>query len=81
MSVRTLYRQLGLEGTTLQTLKDEVRYTRAKELLSRTPKPIKQIALMLGFSSEKTFARAFQRWAGVLPSVFRGQSRGDAIPE
>ena len=81
MSVRTLYRQLGLEGTTLQALKDEVRHLRAKELLSRTAKPIKQIAQMLGFSSEKTFARAFQRWSGVLPSVFRGQSRGSAMPE
>jgi AraC-like DNA-binding protein len=81
VSVRTLYRQLSLEGTTLQALKDEVRHTRAEELLSRTAKPIKQIALMLGFSSEKTFARAFLRWAGVLPSVFRGQSRGGAVPE
>jgi AraC-like DNA-binding protein len=81
VSVRTLYRQLGLEGTTLQALKDEVRHTRAQELLSRTSKPIKQIALMLGFSSEKTFARAFLRWSGVLPSVFRGQSRGSAVPE
>ncbi|MEY2874351.1 MAG: hypothetical protein RLZZ373_1722 [Pseudomonadota bacterium] len=81
VSVRTLYRQLSLEGTTLQTLKDEVRHLRAKELLSRTAKPIKQIAQMLGFSSEKTFARAFLRWAGVLPSVFRGQARGGAAPE
>jgi AraC-like DNA-binding protein len=80
MSVRTLYRQLGLEGTTLQALKDEVRHTRAEELLSRTAKPIKQIALVLGFSSEKTFARAFLRWAGVLPSVFRDQARGGTAP-
>ena len=76
MSVRTLYRQLELEGTTLQALKDEVRHTRAQELLSRTGKPVKQIALMLGFSSEKTFARAFRRWAGMLPSEFRTQVRG-----
>jgi AraC-like DNA-binding protein len=79
VSVRTLYRQLGLEGTTLQALKDEVRHTRAEELLSRTSKPIKQIALVLGFSSEKTFARAFLRWSGVLPSVFRGKTRGNAV--
>jgi AraC-like DNA-binding protein len=71
VSARTLYRQLGLEHTTLQALKDEVRHQRAKELLSRTPKSLKQIALLLGFSSEKTFARAFRRWEGVLPSVFR----------
>ncbi|MEY2874350.1 MAG: hypothetical protein RLZZ373_1721 [Pseudomonadota bacterium] len=81
VSVRTLYRQLSLEGTTLQTLKDEVRHLRAKELLSRTAKPIRQIAQMLGFSSEKTFARAFLRWSGVLPSVLRGQERGTDMPE
>jgi AraC-like DNA-binding protein len=63
-------------------LKDEVRHTRAEELLSRTSKPIKQIALVLGFSSEKTFARAFLRWSGVLPSVFRDQARGGtALPQ
>ena len=80
MSVRTLYRQLELEGTTLQALKDEVRHARAKDLLSRTSKPIKQIAQMLGFSSEKTFARAFLRWTGVLPSAFRDQARGSLVP-
>ncbi|MEY4907320.1 MAG: hypothetical protein RL260_1038 [Pseudomonadota bacterium] len=80
VSVRTLYRQLGLEGTTLQVLKDEVRQARAEALLRRTSKPIKQIALMLGFSSEKTFARAFLRWAGVLPSAFRDRARGGMAP-
>ena len=48
-----------------------IRPEQLKELLSRTPKSLKQIALLLGFSSEKTFARAFRRWEGVLPSVFR----------
>lgn len=76
VSVRTLYRQLGQEGTTLQALKDEVRHQLAEELLSRTSRPIKQIALMLGFSSEKTFARAFRRWSGALPSAFRDHAHG-----
>jgi AraC-like DNA-binding protein len=60
VSVRTLHRQLEEEGTSLQALRDAVRRDRAIEQLCRTSQPIKQIALSVGFASEKTFARAFR---------------------
>src|SRR6185436_9377409 len=71
LSVRTLYRQLHEEGTSLQALKDEARRDKALDLLRRTEKPIKQIAQAVGFRSEKSFARAFQSWTGSAPTAYR----------
>lgn len=72
VSARTLHRQLREEGLTLQALKDEVRHEHAAEQLRRTRRPIKQIALAVGFRNEKSFSRAFRAWAGVTPGAFRG---------
>jgi AraC-like DNA-binding protein len=71
MSPRSLHRQLQEEGASLQQLKDEVRFERAKDLLLRTSKPIKQVAAASGFRNEKSFVRAFQVWAGTSPGEFR----------
>jgi AraC-like DNA-binding protein len=71
MSARTLHRQLKEEGASLQHLKDEVRCERAKDLLYRTGKPVKQVAAATGFRNEKSFIRAFREWTGVSPAQFR----------
>lgn len=71
MSTRTLHRQLKEESASLQQLKDEVRCERAKELLYRSQKPVKQVAAATGFRNEKSFIRAFRVWTGVSPSEFR----------
>jgi AraC-like DNA-binding protein len=71
MSSRTLHRQLKEEGAGLQQLKDEVRCERAKDLLYRTARPIKQVAAAAGFRNEKSFLRAFRQWTGTSPALFR----------
>lgn len=71
VSARTLHRQLKEEGAGLQQLKDEVRLEKAKELLWRTTKPVKQVASTVGFRNEKSFARAFRQWVGLSPGEFR----------
>ena len=71
MSPRSLHRQLKEEETSLQQLKDEVRSERAKDLLLRTTKPIKQVAASSGFRNEKSFMRAFRQWTGLSPLLFR----------
>ena len=71
VSPRTLHRQLKEEGATLQGLKDDVRRTRAVELLHRTQRPIKQVAEAAGFENEKSFIRAFRGWTGQSPAEFR----------
>jgi AraC-like DNA-binding protein len=71
MSSRTLHRQLREEGASLQQLKDEVRCERAKDLLYRSNKPVKQVAVATGFRNEKSFIRAFRQWTGLSPAEFR----------
>lgn len=71
VSPRTLHRQLQEEGATLQALKDEVRLERAMQALRRTTRPIKQVALAVGFGNEKSFARAFRQWTGDSPAEYR----------
>ena len=71
LSARTLHRQLKDEGASLQALKDEVRQARAQDLLLRTNRPVKQVALATGFLNEKSFIRAFKGWTGQSPITFR----------
>jgi AraC-like DNA-binding protein len=71
LSARTLHRQLKEEGASLQAIKDTVRRDRATELLQRTNRPIKQVALAAGFRNEKSFIRAFKGWTGFSPGEWR----------
>ena len=73
ISARTLHRQLKEEGASLQALKDEVRFERAKDLLNRSDKPVKQVATAAGLKNEKSFIRAFRQWAGMPPMEFRAR--------
>ena len=73
LSSRTLHRQLMEEGVSLQALKDEVRHESAADQLRRTDRPIKQIALAVGFRNEKSFSRAFRAWSGATPGEVRRQ--------
>jgi AraC-like DNA-binding protein len=75
MSPRSLHRQLQEEGASLQQLKDEVRFEKAKDLLLRTSKPVKQVAEASGFRNEKSFTRAFREWSGQSPAEFRQGSK------
>jgi AraC-like DNA-binding protein len=72
VSARTLHRQLKEEGASLQQLKDEVRLEKARDLLYRTSKPVKQVAAAVGFRNEKSFSRAFRAWTGLSPAALRG---------
>ncbi|KAF1071810.1 AraC family transcriptional regulator [Variovorax sp.] len=74
VSSRTLHRQLQEEGSSLQALKNEVRHELAVDLLRRTHRPIKQVALAAGFRNEKSFSRAFLQWTGLAPRDFRQQA-------
>jgi AraC-like DNA-binding protein len=75
-SPRTLHRKLKEEGATLQNPQDEVRRTRAVELLHRTQRPIKQVEeAAAGFENEKSFIRASRGWTGQSPAEFRNTKR------
>jgi AraC-like DNA-binding protein len=63
--------ELGLRVPSLQGLKNETRRDLAVDLLTRSDKPVKQIARLAGFGNEKSFARAFKVWMGCSPSDYR----------
>lgn len=63
MSSRTLRRHLRDEGTTYQTVLDELRCDLAKEYLATGLKP-KEIAYLLGYQHPTAFRIAFKAWTG-----------------
>jgi AraC-like DNA-binding protein len=75
MHRRTLNRRLRDQGTTFQEVLDRVRFAVAKELLEDTAVPLPRIAATLGYSDAASFVRAFRRWTGVTPGVWRGSAR------
>ncbi len=70
-SPRSLQRKLKEEGTTFSEVVDELRCDLAKEHLRGRAKSIAEIALLVGFSDQSTFHRAFVRWTGKTPGEFR----------
>lgn len=75
LSVRSLHRQLAQEGASLKSLRDEARQREAIRLLGQQGLSIKRIADKLGFSSERSFSRAFMRWVGQTPAGWRQGAR------
>ncbi|MFM2120478.1 MAG: hypothetical protein RL722_1946 [Pseudomonadota bacterium] len=76
LSPRSLFRRLAEEGASLQQLKEEARLEQARHWLTRSERPIKQIAGLAGYASEKSFARAFKLWTGLTPSDYRRREPG-----
>ncbi len=79
VSSRTLHRQLHEEGTSLQVLKNEVRHEMAVDLLRRTTRPVKQVALAVGFRNEKSFSRAFLQWIGACASRLSAAGAAEGV--
>ncbi len=77
VSPRQLFRRLNAEGTTCQKIIDDVRFSRARHLLSAGDAPVTEIALALGYPEHSSFSRAFARWSGVPPSEWRRQAGKD----
>jgi AraC-like DNA-binding protein len=71
VSVRTLQRRLDEEGTTFLEVLDGVREEIARASLRRSDEPLALLAERLGFSDLATFTRAFKRWTGQPPGMFR----------
>jgi AraC-like DNA-binding protein len=71
LSERTLRRRLSGSGVSYQALLDDVRKTRAIELLGNTALSIEQVALEVGFSDANNFRRAFKRWTDSAPGELR----------
>jgi AraC-like DNA-binding protein len=73
MQSRTLARRLEACGTRFQVLVDEVRFEIARQLLEQSAKDVRSIGEMLGYSDPSALTRAFRRWSGTTPALWRAR--------
>jgi AraC-like DNA-binding protein len=71
VSQRTLKRRLAAQGVTFSTLAERERRDKALVLLRSSRLSVADIAGRLDYSTASTFVRAFRRWTGTTPAVFR----------
>jgi AraC-like DNA-binding protein len=71
MSARSLRRHLSGQRVPYHDLVEDARSTRAKDLLTDPLCSVQEAAYALGFESPGAFTRAFKRWTGIAPTVFR----------
>ena len=71
ISTRTLTRKLKEEDSSFQDILTTLRKESAQHLLIYSDKTIEDIALTLGYQDAGNFARAFRRWFGETPALYR----------
>lgn len=75
MHERTLNRRLSEKGTSFRQELDNTRYAVARQFLAESNIPLKKLAALLGYSDKTAFSRAFKRWSGTTPAIWRGRHR------
>jgi AraC-like DNA-binding protein len=73
VSARTLQRRLREEGTTFEAALDETRFALATSYLRDPTLAVAEIAWLVGYAEIATFYRAFRRWTGSTPAVYRSR--------
>jgi AraC-like DNA-binding protein len=71
MSARSLQRRLNEQGMRFQQLLDETRQHLAEGHLRDGALDLAEIALLLGYSEQSAFTRAFKSWTGESPAQWR----------
>jgi AraC-like DNA-binding protein len=77
VSVRTLQRRLGEEGTRFRDVLDAVRRDVALALLADGA-GLEAVARAVGFSGPRALIRATRRWTGLTPDALRGTAAAGA---
>jgi AraC-like DNA-binding protein len=78
MNRRTFARRLQESGTTFRALLDAVRFDAARLLLRGSAVSLEDVANRLSYADVTAFARAFRRWSGESPAVWR-RNHGAAV--
>lgn len=76
LSTRSLQRRLAGEGLGFQQLLDDTRRHLADAYLRDTGLELAEIALLLGYSEQSAFTRAFRAWTGLAPAQWRRHHAG-----
>lgn len=75
MSIRQLQRHLQSQNTTYQQRVQDVRQLLAFQYLQDPHLGLHEIALLLSYSEQSAFQRAFKQWTGLTPQQWRLQHR------
>jgi AraC-like DNA-binding protein len=81
MSPRTLQRRFSDGGTTYKEILDDTRHALALVYLSAPRHSVSDVTYLLGFSAGSCFTRAFRRWTGQSPSVWRAGTAARPIAD
>ena len=71
MSVRTLQARLGDFGLKFSDILEQQRIDLAKAYLEQDLMSLDDVAANLGYSEQSSFGRAFKRWTGLTPKLYR----------
>jgi AraC-like DNA-binding protein len=78
LSPRSLQRRLAEQGLSFQALLDATRRQWAEAYLRDPDLELSEIALLLGFSEQSAFTRAFGQWSSMAPAQWRRLNRRPA---
>ena len=79
VSKPTLNRKMRAAGYSFKEFVDEKRNAIAKNHLLYTSLSIRDIGFRVGFSENAPFTRAFRRWNGITPEMFRSEHAREII--
>lgn len=68
---RTLQRRLSEQNSSVKEIVDSTRHQLSLTYLDQRHLSIKEVAYSLGFNDPSNFSRAFRRWEGTSPKVYR----------
>lgn len=71
LALRTFYRELAQRGLRYRTVLADVRFGLAQSYLTDHRLSMVEISLLLGYSEQSAFARAFKSWSGMTPGTAR----------
>jgi len=75
-SERSFHRRLSEHGMSFQSMTEETRRDLAEGLLRDERHSLAEIAFLTGFSEQSAFTRAFKRWVGTTPAIYRKDLSG-----
>ncbi|MCP5162233.1 MAG: AraC family transcriptional regulator ligand-binding domain-containing protein [Hahellaceae bacterium] len=79
LSARSLHRKLQEEGLVFRDFLRDIRKTLAERYLGEDKISLPEIALMLGYSEQSAFSRAFKQWYGQTPVRYQKQKFRSAL--
>lgn len=77
LSARRLQRMLDAHQTSFRALTDAVRQRLALAYVADRKLSLVEVSVMVGYTEQSTFQRAFKRWTGYTPGEYRAQRIGE----